>query len=51
MPRIRAMDNFLEVLKNIRLGCAEVAGTITLVFLLVYGLYKAWQDFIRPLWK
>jgi hypothetical protein len=45
------MDHFLEILNNIRVACSEVAGTITLFFLLVFGLYKARQDFIRPLWK
>jgi len=45
------MKHFLEILTNVRIGTAEVGGTVSLLFLMVYGLYKAWQEFIVKLFK
>jgi hypothetical protein len=43
------MTKFLEVLKNIRIACAEMGGTITLIMLIAFGTYKAWEEFILKL--
>jgi hypothetical protein len=45
------MKRFLEILTNVRIGGAEVGGTATLLLLIAYGLFKAWQEFIAPLLK
>jgi hypothetical protein len=45
------MHHFLEILANIRIGAAEVGGTLGLLFLVAYGLYKAWDDFIAKPFK
>ena len=45
------MKSFLEVLKNIRIACAEIGGTVTLVLLVVFGMYKALQEFIVKLFR
>jgi hypothetical protein len=45
------MKRFLEVLTNVRIASAEVGGTVTLVLLIAFGIYKAWQEFIVKLLK
>lgn len=45
------MKALLEVLKNIRIACAEIGGTITLILLIAFGTYKAWEEFIVKLSK
>jgi len=45
------MKHFLEILTDIRIGGAEVGGTLTLLLLITYGLYKAWREFIWKLFK
>jgi hypothetical protein len=45
------MKHFLEILADVRLGTAEVGGTLAFVFLVVYGIRKAWDDFIGPIFK
>jgi hypothetical protein len=45
------MRAFLHVLENIRIACAEIGGTITLILLIVFGTYKAWKEFILKLFK
>jgi hypothetical protein len=45
------MKHFLDVLTNVRIGAAEIGGTLSLLFLIAYGLYKAWQEFIVKLFK
>lgn len=40
------MKTLLEVLTNIRIASAEIGGTVTLVLLIAFGIYKAWQEFI-----
>lgn len=46
------MKEFLEILTNIRIGAAELGGTLGLLFLIAYGAYMAWQEFIaKPLKK
>ncbi len=40
------MKNFLEILTNIRIGASEIGVTVVTVFLVFYGMYKAWQEFI-----
>jgi hypothetical protein len=45
------MKTFLEVLTNVRIACAEIGGTITFVFLIAFGMYKAWQEFIVKRFK
>ena len=39
------MDRFLRILANIRVAAAEVGGTVSLLLLMLYGAYKAWEDF------
>ena len=41
-----AMKTFLEVLTNIRIASAEIGGTVTFIFLIAFGMYKAWQEFV-----
>jgi hypothetical protein len=45
------MKRFLQILANVRAGSGEVLGTASVLFLQAYGAYKAWQDFIAPLFK
>jgi hypothetical protein len=40
------MQQFLQFLTNIRIGAAEIGGTLSLIFLIVFGAYKAWDEFI-----
>jgi hypothetical protein len=42
------MKHFLDILLDIRIASGEVLGTLCVLFLLVYGAYKAWNDFIAP---
>ena len=43
------MKRLLDVLTNVRIAAAEVGGTATLVLLIAYGVYKAWEEFIAKL--
>jgi hypothetical protein len=44
------MKEFLEVLTNARIVIAEIGGTLGLFFLMFYGGYKAWKEFVeKPL--
>ncbi len=45
------MKHFLEIMANVRIAAAEIGGTVTLVFLIVFGAYKAWEEFIMKLLK
>ena len=45
------MKDFLDLLKNIRIACAEIGGTVTLIMLIVFGTYKAWEEFIAKLFR
>ncbi len=45
------MKTFLEVLTNIRIAIAEIGGTVTFVFLIAFGMYKAWQEFVVKRFK
>jgi hypothetical protein len=45
------MKHFLEILTDVRIVAAEVGGTITLIFLIAFGMYKAWQEFIGKIFK
>jgi hypothetical protein len=45
------MKNFLEILTNIRIATSEVGVTLVTVFLVFYGMYKAWQEFIVKRFK
>jgi hypothetical protein len=38
-------------LLNIRIATGEIGGTVSLIFLVSYGIYKAWQEFIVKLFK
>jgi hypothetical protein len=40
------MKTFLEVLTDVRIATGEIGGTICLIFLVSYGIYKAWREFI-----
>lgn len=43
------MKEVLDVLTNIRIVTGEIGGTICLILLVAFGIYKAWEDFIAPL--
>jgi hypothetical protein len=45
------MKRFLDILLDIRIAGGEILGTLCVLFLLVYGAYKAWHDFIAPLFR
>jgi hypothetical protein len=45
------VKHIVDVLLNVRIVAGEVVGTGTFLFLLAYGLYKAWETFIRKLLK
>ena len=45
------MKQFLEILTNVRIGAAEVGGTLGLLFLISYGAYMAYQEFIAKPFK
>jgi hypothetical protein len=46
------MKEFLDILTNVRIGAAELGGTLGLLFLIAYGSYMAYQEFIaKPLKK
>jgi len=45
------MKRFLEILTNIRIATGEIGGTVSLIFLVSYGMHKAWQEFIAKLFK
>jgi len=40
------MKHFLDLCLNVRVITGEVGGTLTLIFLIAFGVYKAWQEFI-----
>ena len=46
-----AMKRFLEILTNIRIATGEVGGTVSLIFLVAFGMYEAWHAFILPLFR
>lgn len=45
------MKRFLKILTDVRIAAAEVGGTVTLLFLIAFGMYKAWREFIAKLLK
>lgn len=45
------MKRFIELLANVRFGFMEICGTLATMFLVGYGAYKAYGDFIAPLFK
>jgi len=45
------MTQFINVLANVRIGAAEIGGTLGLLFLIAYGAYMAWQEFIAKPFK
>ncbi len=45
------MKRFLEILTNVRIATDEIGGTVCLIFLVSYGAYKAWQEFIVKLFR
>jgi len=45
------MKRFLEILANIRVATGEIGGTVSLIFLVSYGMYKAWQEFVLKLFQ
>jgi len=45
------MTHFLQILANVRIGAAEIGGTLALIFIIAYGTCKAWNDFVAPLFR
>jgi hypothetical protein len=37
------LKRFLEILTDVRIASTEIGSTITVLLLIVYGTYKAWQ--------
>jgi hypothetical protein len=45
------VKRFLEILTNVRIATGEIGVTVTLLLLVAYGIYEAWQTFIAKLRK
>lgn len=45
------MKRFVEICLNIRIVTGEVGGTVSLILLVAFGTYKAWQEFIVKRFK
>jgi hypothetical protein len=45
------MKRLCEFCLKVRIATGEVGGTLSLIFLVVFGTYKAWQEFLAPLFK
>jgi hypothetical protein len=45
------MKKFCEYCFKVRVVGGEVGGTAAWLFLIAFGMYKAWQEFIAPLLK
>jgi hypothetical protein len=43
------MEKFVKFLLNVRIGVAEIAGTMGFLGLMAFGTYMAWKDYIAPL--
>ena len=43
------MKKFLEISFNVRIVGAEIGVTATALFLVAFGTYKAWEEFIAKL--
>ena len=40
------MKRFTIICLNIRIVIGEIGGTVGFIFLIVFGAYNAWQEFI-----
>jgi|HubBroStandDraft_2_1064218.scaffolds.fasta_scaffold293231_1 hypothetical protein len=38
------MKHFVDICLNIRIATGEIGGTVTVVFLMAFGMYKAWPS-------
>jgi hypothetical protein len=47
----KAMKHFADICLAVRTIAQELGGTLTLVFLIAFGVYKAWQEFIVKLFR
>lgn len=45
------MRRFNRFCLNVRIVVAEIGGTLGFVFLIVFGAYKAWQEFVVELFR
>jgi hypothetical protein len=45
------MKRFIEICLDVRIVTGEIGGTASLVFLIAFGTYKAWQEFIVKRFK
>jgi hypothetical protein len=45
------MNHFLDILMNVRIAVMEVCGTLGTIFIMAYGAFKAFGDFVVPLFK
>jgi len=45
------MKRFIEICLNIRIVASEIGGTASLLFLIAFGTYKAWQEFVVKRFK
>lgn len=43
--------HLLDILQNVRIVIAELGGTLGLLFLIAYGCYMAYQEFIAKPFK
>jgi len=45
------MKRFIHFCLNVRIVVAEIGGTLGFVFLVGFGVYAAWQDFVMKLFR
>jgi hypothetical protein len=45
------MKHFVDICLDIRIVTGEIGGTVTVIFLMAFGMYKAWQEFIVKRFK
>lgn len=45
------MKHFLEILTDVRIAAGEIGVTLGACFLMIFGMYKAWREFIVKRFK
>jgi hypothetical protein len=45
------MKRLIDALAAVRIAVAEIGGTVTLILLIAFGVYKAWEEFIARLFR
>ena len=47
----RQMKHFLEILTDVRIAVGEISVTVGACFLMLFGMHKAWRDYIAKWFK